>query len=136
MRRVRHCGRGARAKRAAGRAVDGAASCVRTFVRLPSGSVGGRPGGSSVMRDLVDRVSGGPEMSVNVCTAMASGHGLCLGSPSALPPAQGDASGRTYDLIVIGAGSGNMVITPELAGLRFAIVEPDRFGGTCQQRRA
>jgi mycothione reductase len=41
---------------------------------------------------------------------------------------------RTYDLIVIGAGSGNMLITPELAGLRVAIVEPDRFGGTCLNR--
>lgn len=41
---------------------------------------------------------------------------------------------RTYDLIVIGAGSGNMLFTPELAGLRAAIVEPDRFGGTCLNR--
>jgi mycothione reductase len=41
---------------------------------------------------------------------------------------------RTYDLIVIGAGSGNMLFTPELAGLKAAIVEPDRFGGTCLNR--
>lgn len=41
---------------------------------------------------------------------------------------------QTYDLIVIGAGSGNMVFSPDLAGLRAAIVEPDRFGGTCLNR--
>jgi mycothione reductase len=41
---------------------------------------------------------------------------------------------RTYDLIVIGAGSGNMLFTPELAGLRAAVIEPDRFGGTCLNR--
>ncbi len=41
---------------------------------------------------------------------------------------------RTYDLIVIGAGSGNMVFTSELSGLSAAIVEPDRFGGTCLNR--
>ena len=41
---------------------------------------------------------------------------------------------RTYDLIVIGAGSGNMLFTPELTGLRAAMVEPDRFGGTCLNR--
>jgi mycothione reductase len=41
---------------------------------------------------------------------------------------------RTYDLIVIGAGSGNMLFGPELAGLKAAIVEPDRFGGTCLNR--
>jgi mycothione reductase len=41
---------------------------------------------------------------------------------------------RTYDLIVIGAGSGNMLFAPELAGLNAAIVEPDRFGGTCLNR--
>lgn len=41
---------------------------------------------------------------------------------------------RTYELIVIGAGSGNMLFTPELSGLRAAIVEPDRFGGTCLNR--
>ena len=41
---------------------------------------------------------------------------------------------RTYDLIVLGAGSGNMLFTPELGGMRAAIVEPDRFGGTCLNR--
>ncbi len=41
---------------------------------------------------------------------------------------------RSYDLIVIGAGSGNMVFTPELKGWRSAIVEPDSFGGTCLNR--
>ncbi|GLZ48981.1 mycothione reductase [Actinomycetospora sp. NBRC 106375] len=41
---------------------------------------------------------------------------------------------KGYDLVVIGAGSGNMLLGPELAGLRTAIVEPDRFGGTCLNR--
>ncbi|CAN5916707.1 mycothione reductase [soil metagenome] len=41
---------------------------------------------------------------------------------------------QTYDLLVLGAGSGNMLFTPELSGLRTAIVEPDRFGGTCLNR--
>ena len=41
---------------------------------------------------------------------------------------------RSYDLIVIGAGSGNMLFTPQLAELKAAIIEPDRFGGTCLNR--
>lgn len=39
-----------------------------------------------------------------------------------------------YDLIVLGAGSGNMLLGPELAHLTTAIVEQDRFGGTCLNR--
>ncbi|WUD70897.1 mycothione reductase [Streptomyces sp. NBC_00510] len=39
-----------------------------------------------------------------------------------------------YDLVVLGAGSGNMLIGDEFAHLRCAIVEPDRFGGTCLNR--
>ncbi len=39
-----------------------------------------------------------------------------------------------YDLVVVGAGTGNYVLAPELAGLRTAIVEPSRFGGTCLNR--
>jgi mycothione reductase len=41
---------------------------------------------------------------------------------------------RTYDLIVVGAGSGNALLGPELAHLNTAIVESDRFGGTCLNR--
>lgn len=41
---------------------------------------------------------------------------------------------RHYDLVVMGAGSGNMLFDDELARLRTAIVEPDRFGGTCLNR--
>jgi mycothione reductase len=41
---------------------------------------------------------------------------------------------RTYDLLVLGAGSGNMLFTPELHELDAAIVEPRRFGGTCLNR--
>src|SRR4051812_11740153 len=39
-----------------------------------------------------------------------------------------------YDLVVLGAGSGNMLVGDELAHLRTAVVEPDRFGGTCLNR--
>lgn len=41
---------------------------------------------------------------------------------------------RTYDLVIVGAGSGNMLPTEELAGWRIAVVESDRFGGTCLNR--
>ncbi|MGK2854523.1 MAG: mycothione reductase [Microbacteriaceae bacterium] len=40
----------------------------------------------------------------------------------------------THDLIVVGAGTGNDLFTPESDGLRRAIVEPSRFGGTCLNR--
>lgn len=38
---------------------------------------------------------------------------------------------RYHDLVIIGTGSGNSVITPELAHLDIAIIERGRFGGTC-----
>ncbi len=41
---------------------------------------------------------------------------------------------RSYDLLVLGAGSGNMLLGPEFRHLRTAIVESDRFGGTCLNR--
>jgi mycothione reductase len=46
----------------------------------------------------------------------------------------GEDGVRTYDVIVVGAGSGNMLFGPELDSLRTAVVEPDRFGGTCLNR--
>ncbi len=39
-----------------------------------------------------------------------------------------------HDLIIVGAGSGNMLPGDETADWRIAIVEPDRFGGTCLNR--
>lgn len=39
-----------------------------------------------------------------------------------------------YDLVVLGAGSGNMLLGDDLKHLRTAIVEPKRFGGTCLNR--
>ena len=39
-----------------------------------------------------------------------------------------------FDLIVVGAGSGNMIPGPEMDTWRLAIVEPDKFGGTCLNR--
>ncbi|MGI5142282.1 MULTISPECIES: mycothione reductase [unclassified Streptomyces] len=41
---------------------------------------------------------------------------------------------RHYDLVVVGAGTGNMLLGDELARLRTAVVEPGRFGGTCLNR--
>ena len=39
-----------------------------------------------------------------------------------------------YDLVIIGAGSGNTIINPEFDGWRIAIVEEGEFGGTCMNR--
>jgi mycothione reductase len=39
-----------------------------------------------------------------------------------------------YDLVIVGAGSGNMLVSDELGGWKVAIVEGDRFGGTCLNR--
>lgn len=41
---------------------------------------------------------------------------------------------RHYDLVILGTGSGNMLLNEEFDHLRTAIVEPDRFGGTCLNR--
>ena len=41
---------------------------------------------------------------------------------------------ETFDLIIVGAGSGNMIPVPEMDTWRLAIVEPDKFGGTCLNR--
>ncbi|AFM15230.1 pyruvate/2-oxoglutarate dehydrogenase complex, dihydrolipoamide dehydrogenase component [Mycolicibacterium chubuense NBB4] len=38
---------------------------------------------------------------------------------------------RTHDLVVIGAGSGNMVVDDRFADLDVAIVDDRKFGGTC-----
>ena len=39
-----------------------------------------------------------------------------------------------YDLVIVGAGSGNMLPDDAMADWRIAIVETDRFGGTCLNR--
>src|SRR4029079_19744976 len=36
-----------------------------------------------------------------------------------------------HDLVIIGSGSGNSLLTPELDGLDVALVEGGTFGGTC-----
>ena len=41
---------------------------------------------------------------------------------------------KQYDLVIVGAGSANMLPDEALAGWRIAIVESDRFGGTCLNR--
>ena len=39
-----------------------------------------------------------------------------------------------FDLIIVGAGSGNMIPAPAMDTWRLAIVESDKFGGTCLNR--
>ncbi len=39
-----------------------------------------------------------------------------------------------YDLVIVGAGSGNMLPVKEFGRWRVAVVESDRFGGTCLNR--
>lgn len=39
-----------------------------------------------------------------------------------------------YDLVVIGTGSGNSIVDEAFADWRVAIIEEDRFGGTCLNR--
>lgn len=39
-----------------------------------------------------------------------------------------------YDLVIIGTGSGNSIIGPEMDGWRIAVVERSAFGGTCLNR--
>ena len=41
---------------------------------------------------------------------------------------------HNYDLVIVGAGSGNMLPVEEFAGWRVAVVESGRFGGTCLNR--
>lgn len=41
---------------------------------------------------------------------------------------------QKYDLIIIGTGSGNTIITPEFDDLNIAIIEKGVFGGTCLNR--
>jgi mycothione reductase len=41
---------------------------------------------------------------------------------------------QSYDLVIVGAGSGNMLPAKEFAGWRIAVAESDRFGGTCLNR--
>jgi len=41
---------------------------------------------------------------------------------------------KQYDLVIIGAGSGNSIICPEMDGWRIAMVERGLFGGTCLNR--
>ena len=41
---------------------------------------------------------------------------------------------HNYDLVIVGAGSGNTLPADQFAGWRIAVVEADRFGGTCLNR--
>jgi mycothione reductase len=41
------------------------------------------------------------------------------------------AASATYDLAIIGSGSGNSLVTPDFDDWRIAIIEESTFGGTC-----
>jgi mycothione reductase len=41
---------------------------------------------------------------------------------------------RQYDLVIVDAGSGNGLLTDEFSEWRIAVVDSDRFGGTCLNR--
>ncbi len=41
---------------------------------------------------------------------------------------------QAFDLIIVGAGSGNTIPGPEHAGWKIAIIEKETFGGTCLNR--
>ena len=45
-----------------------------------------------------------------------------------------DGETREYDLVIIGTGSGNSLIGPEMDGWRIAMIERGVFGGTCINR--
>lgn len=45
-----------------------------------------------------------------------------------------DTTPLAFDVVIIGTGSGNSILTPDFDGLRVAIVEKDIFGGTCVNR--
>ena len=36
-----------------------------------------------------------------------------------------------FDLVIIGTGSGNSLVTPDFADKRVAVIEKGVFGGTC-----
>lgn len=53
-------------------------------------------------------------------------------APGPVPIYPGRVSDTShYDLVIIGTGSGNSLVTPELEGRRIAVVEDGVFGGTC-----
>src|SRR6516165_8822482 len=50
------------------------------------------------------------------------------------PGREHSVAAHSYDLVIVGAGSGNALPTREFANWRIAVVECDRFGGTCLNR--
>src|SRR6516162_5814908 len=38
---------------------------------------------------------------------------------------------QDFDLVILGTGSGNSIVVPEMDGWRIAIIERGVFGGTC-----
>src|SRR5262249_20885176 len=93
----------------------GARSLLRPFLNEGGGRPRGRPkapGGEQ----------GGPRRS-------RAG----IGRPACVPEGEIVAE-LSYDLVIVGAGSGNMLPAKEFVGWRIAVVECDRFGGTCLNR--
>ena len=52
-------------------------------------------------------------------------------TPAAPSSASSSCEAEHFDLIVIGSGSGNSLITDDWIGRRVAVVEAGTFGGTC-----
>src|SRR5258708_23875055 len=55
-------------------------------------------------------------------------------APAERGPEGAHVAKHSYDLVIVGAGSGNMLPAKEFGGWRIAVVECDRFGGTCLNR--
>jgi len=62
-------------------------------------------------------------------TTTPSGHRVPREPEESIP-----MSAYDYDLIIVGAGSGNMLPDDSMDDWRIAVVETDRFGGTCLNR--
>ena len=50
------------------------------------------------------------------------------------PGAARRSSAATYDLVIVGAGSGNVIPDESTSAWKVAIIDADRFGGTCLNR--
>ena len=101
--------------------------------------------GDRVDRGLVVGVIAQPQPGVPALDAVVPGHvearigraDLVDGGHPPIVPGRCKADAVTsenYDLIIVGAGSGNSIINDEMDGWRIAIVERWTFGGTCLNR--
>jgi len=56
------------------------------------------------------------------------------GTHTATDTPGGPAATEHFDVVIIGTGSGNSILTPDFDGLKVAIIEKGVFGGTCLNR--